>query len=158
MIMTTKVRDEEWDELKRDERGRFTKGTSGNRFGRPRKKRELPKSLAAEFADELGKEVAVNDNGKSQTVTMRQLIIKRLLRLAVTAKTNELLRIVEHLTKLGVFDLMDSAADEEPIFDDEDRAVLERIRRELEPFTCPTCNKLNMAGESPEDGTADEEP
>jgi hypothetical protein len=113
------------------------------------------KSLGEEFAEELSKEVAVNDNGNPQLLTIRRLLVTKLLRGAVSAKLNELLRTLDYLQKLGAFDEMEKSSEDEGYFSDEDLRLLERVREEMAPYMCPTCHRLTGACED-EDGNESE--
>lgn len=133
------LEDEDWCEPQRDERGRFKKGFTGNPDGRPRKQPKRPKSWAKCLAEAWEMEVAVNDNGTSQLLTFRELAARSIVRAAVTAKAKDMLQIAEHLERAA-----ETAADEEPeeeIFTEEDRRLIEVIRRKYEHM-CSQCGKL----------------
>jgi hypothetical protein len=126
----------------RDKCGRFASGSSGNPYGRPRKRRAPPWSLEDSFAAALAEVVAVaGADGSSQLLEMRELLIKSVVRGAVKAKPKDQLHILERLMKLNV--LSEAAEDEEDegIFTEEDRRLLEIVRREYIEHNCCQCDK-----------------
>lgn len=133
------LKDEGWYEPQRDQRGRFKKGFTGNPDGRPRKQPKRPKSWAKCLAEAWEMEVAVNDNGTSQLLTFRELAARSIVRGAVTAKAKDMLHIAEQLERAA-----EAAADEEPeeeIFTEEDRRLIEIVRRRYDQHMCCQCGK-----------------
>lgn len=139
--MTNKaLNDEDWGEPQRDERGRFVKGQTGNRWGRPRKKAAPPKSMAKCFAEGLAKEVSVNDNGIPQVMKYRELLVEAVLRGAMNSKPKEALHILER-SECHAAEAAEEEVEEEyeEIFDEEDKRILEALTRNLGPPVCPQC-------------------
>src|SRR5204862_2500283 len=60
---------------------RFTKGQSGNPRGRPKGSKNLPTLLT----EALNESVVVAENGRRRKITMRQAIIKQLVKRSATA-------------------------------------------------------------------------
>lgn len=91
----------------RDKRGRFTKGTSGNPCGRPRKVTEVPKDMRFVLAEELEREAEFTDaGGKRRKGTQYEMIAARIVSEAARAKPKEALSILERLDKLGAINTM----------------------------------------------------
>lgn len=150
--MTSEILEEEDDdgggeryEPKRDARGRYVKGWTGNPSGRPRKLPAHPKPLARIMADALAKEVAVNDNGIPQTLTYLELLTETMLRAALKAKPKEMLHIILQLYKIAA----DAPPDEEEqefvdIFTEEDRRFLEMVNRAVAASAEPVCPRCQI--------------
>lgn len=129
-------------EPKRDERGRYVKGCTGNPSGRPRKLPAKSKSMGRIVADALAKEVAVNDNGIPQTLTYLELLTESMLRAALKAKPKEMLHILLELEKIAADAPPDEEEEEfEDIFTEEDRRFLEMVHRAAAAAdpVCPRC-------------------
>lgn len=121
---------------KRNRQGRFVKGSSGNPFGRPRKRPEPVPSIGELLARELRETVVVNSPEGPQTVSMFELLAKLIVRHAVApaTKPRDCIAIHEFIERQGGFAALeaDASNDNYEVFSDGDREFLARIRKELE--------------------------
>lgn len=123
--------DENWSAPQRDDRGRFRKGSSGNPDGRPRKRPEPEWSMEESFARALAQEVTVAGlHGSKQKMPIRDLLITSAVRDAVNANGKDKIYIIERLAKLQVL-RPPTPEEEEEIFTEEDRRILQMVTREL---------------------------
>lgn len=92
---------------RRDARGQFRKGVSGNPSGRPRKAVEVPKDMCHMLAEELERKVEFTDaGGKRRKGTHYEMICARIIAQAAEANAKDALTILERLDKLGAIELM----------------------------------------------------
>lgn len=88
---------------RRDSRGRFVTGISGNPAGRPSRKKEVP--LPPDFLSALVaialEEREVSINGKLVSITMIELIIRKMMNDALKSNGYQCARIVSLLQNLG---------------------------------------------------------
>ncbi|WP_338243141.1 DUF5681 domain-containing protein [Aurantiacibacter hainanensis] len=90
----------------RDARGRFTKGTSGNPGGRPRKEVHPPGDLDFRLAKELARQTRWTDaDGTQRKGTRFEAIAARIIDEAEQAKPKEALALLERLKALGAIDI-----------------------------------------------------
>lgn len=136
MTTSKNVSEEDWYEPQRDNRGRFLPGSTGNPSGRPRKPPKAPWSVAGALADALRETIAVTtgQHGAVETLVLRDLLIKNLVRAALKAKAKDQMFIIERLLELGAFNGTSEEEDEyEEIFTEEDKRLLEIIEHEVFP-------------------------
>jgi hypothetical protein len=71
--------------IKRNPKGRFEKGTSGNPLGRPMraKRRNTPEQARGDFLELMGRPVKIVEGGKQTTVTASQALDRKQLALAL---------------------------------------------------------------------------
>jgi hypothetical protein len=101
---------------------RFKKGQSGNPRGRPKGSKNLPTLLS----EALNEPVVVAENGRRRKITMRQAIIKQLVKRSATADLRAmkiLLDMVRDLERQA-----ESASPETAEFSEADEKVLEQLR------------------------------
>jgi hypothetical protein len=101
---------------------RFKKGQSGNPRGRPKGSKNLPTLLT----EALNEPVVVAENGRRRKITMRQAIIKQLVKRSATADLRAmkiLLDMVRDLERQA-----ESASPETAEFSEADEKVLEQLR------------------------------
>lgn len=141
--MTIQTRNEDGERPKRDERGRFAKGVSGNPAGRPRKQPELPWSIEQAFEVAFAEKITVRDrDGKPVCMPLRDLLVKTTVQDALKAKPKDKLMIVERLNKLGLLRAPIYESEPYDIFTEEDRQFLEMVHRAAAAAdaVCPRCN------------------
>ena len=80
--------------------GRFKKGRSGNPKGRPKGSRNFLTLLDKE----LGHTIVVNENGKKNTITRMQAMVKRIVAGALQGDPKSLMTLVEILRRTGRFE------------------------------------------------------
>jgi hypothetical protein len=140
--MATKIEENDWTEPKRDARGRFRRGSTGNAKGRPPKQPEVPWELQRSIAEALTEKVIVTEGSVKISLEMRDLLVKTLVRNAAKAKPTDLLRILGQLLTMGAFETVPSEVKEDSIFTEEDRRLLEIIQKEIdacEENICDNC-------------------
>ena len=101
---------------------RFKKGQSGNPRGRPKGSKNLPTLLS----EALNESVVVAENGRRRKITMRQAIIKQLVKRSATADLRAmkiLLDMVRDLERQA-----ESASPETAEFSEADAKVIEQLR------------------------------
>jgi hypothetical protein len=101
---------------------RFKKGQSGNPRGRPKGSKNLPTLLS----EALNEPVVVAENGRRRKITMRQAIIKQLVKRSATADLRAmkiLLDMVRDLERQA-----EPAFPETAEFSEADEKVLEQLR------------------------------
>ena len=101
---------------------RFKKGQSGNPRGRPKGSKNLPTLLS----EALNESVVVAENGRRRKITMRQAIIKQLVKRSATADLRAmkiLLDMVRDLERQA-----ELASPETAEFSEADEKVLEQLR------------------------------
>ena len=101
---------------------RFKKGQSGNPQGRPKGSKNLPTLLS----EALNESVVVAENGRRRKITMRQAIIKQLVKRSATADLRAmkiLLDMVRDLERQA-----EPAFPETAEFSEADEKVLEQLR------------------------------
>jgi hypothetical protein len=101
---------------------RFKKGQSGNPRGRPKGSKNLPTLLS----EALNEPVVVAENGRRRKITMRQAIIKQLVKRSATADLRAmkiLLDMVRDLERQA-----EPASPETAEFSEADEKVLEQLR------------------------------
>jgi hypothetical protein len=101
---------------------RFKKGQSGNPQGRPKGSKNLPTLLT----EALNEPVVVAENGRRRKITMRQAIIKQLVKRSATADLRAmkiLLDMVRDLERQA-----EPASPETAEFSEADEKVLEQLR------------------------------
>jgi hypothetical protein len=101
---------------------RFKKGQSGNPQGRPKGSKNLPTLLS----EALNEPVVVAENGRRRKITMRQAIIKQLVKRSATADLRAmkiLLDMVRDLERQA-----EPAFPETAEFSEADEKVLEQLR------------------------------
>jgi len=138
MTTSKNVSEEDWYEPQRDNRGRFLPGSTGNPSGRPRKPPKAPWSVAGALGDALRETIAVTtgQHGAVETLVLRDLLIKNLVRAALKAKAKDQMFIIERLLELGAFNATleeEYEYEHEEIFTEEDKRLLEMIEREMFP-------------------------
>lgn len=138
--MTSKF-EEDWETPKRDNLGRFQKGSTGNPHGRPPKQPEEPWSLGTAFAKEFQAEVSVADGGTTKSMMMREAFVASIVRRLTKATVREQLMAIEKLQAIGAFNPLQPSYDEENwTFTEEDRRVLEIAQKALEASSrCSSC-------------------
>lgn len=147
---------EDWDEPERDRRGRFRKGSSGNPLGRPPKRPDPGWSVEEAFARALAEEVPVSGPAGSQRkMALRELLVKSAVRDALKANAKEKMYIIERLTKLQFLKPSAQEEEEDEIFTEEHRRIMESIERDVLPHICCQCEKPVMKGIEPPPTRAD---
>ncbi len=127
----------------RDPRGRFLKGTSGNPEGRPRKPPPEPWSFQGSMTAALSEVVPVTGpDGTVEHQTIRDVLIRTLVRNAVKASAKDQVLILERLLKL---DALNPAPEPEVVDEvwlpEEDRRLWEIANRWLEENGYPQCER-----------------
>jgi hypothetical protein len=71
--------------VERDAKGRYVKGSSGNRLGRPTRPRreKMPDEVRRDFLDLASSKIAIVEGGRRKTVTISQAIDRQLVQLAL---------------------------------------------------------------------------
>jgi hypothetical protein len=101
---------------------RFKKGQSGNPRGRPKGSKNLPTLLT----EALNEPVVIAENGRRRKITMRQAIIKQLVKRSATADLRAmkiLLDMVRDLERQA-----EPASPETAEFSEADEKVLKQLR------------------------------
>ena len=117
---------------KRDSRGRWRKGTSGNPSGRPPKKPKGPWTLKTAAFEAFTQMVEVKGaNGELTHMELLNLILQKLALNTVKAKPTEQINVLKQLHRAGL--LPEAIEDEEPeeIFTEEDRRLLQTVHDAL---------------------------
>lgn len=115
---------------KRDRRGRFLKGRSGNWSGRPRKAPPEDWTLQRAFASALTQRVPVNGPDGPHEMELRDLLVHTCVRTAVKGKLSDILRVLETARQHNAFEHLNDAP-EEGCFTEEHYRLLEIVEREF---------------------------
>jgi len=100
----------------------FKKGQSGNPKGRPKGSRNLTTLLS----EALNERVIVTENGGRRRITMRQAIIKQLVKRSATADLRAIKILLDMVWRIEGQTEPDSA--EAATFTEADQAVIEQLR------------------------------
>jgi hypothetical protein len=101
---------------------RFKKGQSGNPRGRPKGSKNLPTLLT----EALNEAVVVAENGRRRKITMRQAIIKQLVKRSATADLRAMKILLDMVRDLE--GQTEPASPETSEFSEADEKVLEQLR------------------------------
>jgi hypothetical protein len=101
---------------------RFEKGQSGNPRGRPKGSKNLPTLLT----EALNEPVVVAENGRRRKITMRQAIIKQLVKRSATADLRAMKILLDMVRDLER--QTEPASPETAEFSEADEKVLEQLR------------------------------
>jgi hypothetical protein len=101
---------------------RFKKGQSGNPRGRPKGSKNLPTLLT----EALNEPVVVAENGRRRKITMRQAIIKQLVKRSATADLRAMKILLDMVRDLER--QTEPASSETAEFSEADEKVLEQLR------------------------------
>jgi hypothetical protein len=101
---------------------RFKKGQSGNPRGRPKGSKNLPTLLS----EALNEPVVVAENGRRRKITMRQAIIKQLVKRSATADLRAMKILLDMVRDLE--GQTQPASPETAEFSEADEKVLEQLR------------------------------
>ena len=101
---------------------RFKKGRSGNPRGRPKGS----KNLSTLLTEALNEAVVVAENGRRRTITMRQAIIKQLVKRSATADLRAMKILLDMVRDLE--GQTEPASPETAEFSQADEKVLEQLR------------------------------
>ena len=101
---------------------RFKKGQSGNPQGRPKGSKNLPTLLT----EALNEPVVVAENGRRRKITMRQAIIKQLVKRSATADLRAMKILLDMVRDLER--QTEPASSETAEFSEADEKVLEQLR------------------------------
>ena len=111
----------------------FKKGQSGNPKGRPKGSRNLTTLLS----EALNERVIVTEHGGRRRITMRQAIIKQLVKRSATADLRAIKILLDMVWRIEGQTEPDSA--EAATFTEADQAVIEQLRARFSKGeqTCP---------------------
>ena len=101
---------------------RFKKGQSGNPRGRPKGSKNLPTLLS----EALNEPVVVAENGRRRKITMRQAIIKQLVKRSATADLRAMKILLDMVRDLE--SQTEPASPETAEFSEADEKVLDQLR------------------------------
>ena len=101
---------------------RFKKGQSGNPGGRPKGSKNLPTLLS----EALNEPVVVAENGRRRKITMRQAIIKQLVKRSATADLRAMKILLDMVRDIE--SQTEPAFAETRAFTEADEKVLEQLR------------------------------
>jgi hypothetical protein len=101
---------------------RFKKGQSGNPRGRPKGSKNLPTLLS----EALNEPVVVAENGRRRKITMRQAIIKQLVKRSATADLRAMKILLDMVRDLE--SQTEPASPETAKFSEADAKVIEQLR------------------------------
>jgi hypothetical protein len=101
---------------------RFVKGQSGNPRGRPKGSKNLPTLLS----EALNEPVVVAENGRRRKITMRQAIIKQLVKRSASADLRAMKILLDMVRDLE--GQTEPASPETAEFSEADEKVLEQLR------------------------------
>jgi hypothetical protein len=101
---------------------RFKKGQSGNPRGRPKGSKNLPTLLT----EALNEPVVVAENGRRRKITMRQAIIKQLVKRSATADLRAMKILLDMVRDLE--GQVEPVSPETAEFSEADEKVLEQLR------------------------------
>jgi Family of unknown function (DUF5681) len=101
---------------------RFKKGQSGNPRGRPKGSKNLPTLLT----EALNESVVVAENGRRRKITMRQAIIKQLVKRSASADLRAMKILLDMVRDLE--GQTERACPETAEFSEADEKVLEQLR------------------------------
>jgi hypothetical protein len=101
---------------------RFKKGQSGNPRGRPKGSKNLPTLLS----EALNEPVVVAENGRRRKITMRQAIIKQLVKRSATADLRAMKILLDMVRDLE--SQTEPASPETAEFSEADAKVIEQLR------------------------------
>jgi Family of unknown function (DUF5681) len=101
---------------------RFKKGQSGNPRGRPKGSKNLPTLLS----EALNDPVVVAENGRRRKITMRQAIIKQLVKRSATADLRAMKILLDMVRDLE--SQTEPASPETAEFSETDAKVIEQLR------------------------------
>jgi hypothetical protein len=101
---------------------RFKKGQSGNPRGRPKGSKNLPTLLS----EALNEPVVVAENGRRRKITMRQAIIKQLVKRSATADLRAMKILLDMVRDLESQN--EPASPETAEFSETDAKVIEQLR------------------------------
>ena len=125
---------------RRDARGCFIRGASGNPHGRPVKLPPPAWSLPASFQAALDESASLRrPDGSIESISARDLLVKSVVHNGLKAKPKDQLYLLERLSQLGALEPVPEVQERWP--SEEDRRVLEIIERNLEPPLCTGCAK-----------------
>lgn len=111
------------------EEHKWKKGQSGNPTGR-KKEAEPHLRIAELIAEELRRRVPVNENGKQVQITCAQLLARQLVVSGIKGKPKDIAIVMAQLSKLGVFEDEEMLEEENDVFSEEDRRLIEIARQE----------------------------
>lgn len=111
----------------------FKPGRSGNPEGRRRKRKRAPPSdLSESICHALLKEQRAQVNGREMLVPGFVLLGELLVRDALNASFKDRLLLIRYFVESGICErlreIQEEEKEEEPIFSDEDRAYIQRLR------------------------------
>ena len=101
---------------------RFKRGQSGNPRGRPKGSKNLPTLLS----EALNEPVVVAENGRRRKITMRQAIIKQLVKRSATADLRAMKILLDMVRDLE--GQTEPASPETAEFSEADAKVIEQLR------------------------------
>ena len=120
------------NEPRRDARGRFRAGCTGNPNGRPPKEIARPWSFAESVSRAFSEEIEIIDaSGVRRRIELREALVKTFARGCLKVNAKDLLPMVERLLRLNALNPADEPEDEAEIFTEEDRRLLEIIQKDV---------------------------
>lgn len=111
------------------EEHKWKKGQSGNPSGR--KKEAAPHLRMHEYlAEELRRCVPVNENGKQVQIPCAKLLARQIVVGGIKGKPKDTEIAMAQLSKFGVFEDEEMLEEENDVFSEEDRRLIEIARQE----------------------------